>query len=105
MDMDVEVALKIVAKMLSPHQLSYVEELVFVRTWQGQLYREMALETGYEEGYLRGYWLSVVANPVSTTGVSGKQKTAAVYFGKHRKSTRAFPKNRGASDAGNGKQA
>jgi hypothetical protein len=53
MDMDVEVALKIVAKMLSPHQLSYVEELVFVRTWQGQLYREMALETGYEEGYLK----------------------------------------------------
>jgi hypothetical protein len=52
--MDVEVALGIVKKILAPQQLSYVEELVFVRTWQDQLYREMAIETGYEEGYLKG---------------------------------------------------
>jgi hypothetical protein len=51
--MDVEVALGIVKKILAPQQLSYVEELVFVRTWQDQFYREMAIETGYEEGYLK----------------------------------------------------
>lgn len=51
--MDVEIALEIVEKLLAPQQLSYVEELVFVRTWQDQLYREMAIETGYEEGYLK----------------------------------------------------
>lgn len=51
--MDVNVALGIVKQVLAPQRLSYVEELVFVRTWEDQLYREMAIETGYEEGYLK----------------------------------------------------
>lgn len=51
--MDVTTALDLIRQILEPQQLSYVEELVFVRTWQDQLYREMALETGYEEGYLK----------------------------------------------------
>ncbi|MFH7242630.1 MAG: AAA-like domain-containing protein [Spirulina sp.] len=51
--MDVKTALDLVRQILDPQQLSYVEELVFVRTWQDQLYREMAIDTGYEEGYLK----------------------------------------------------
>lgn len=51
--LDVNAALEIVKQVLAPQQLSYVEELVFIRTWQNQLYREMAVDTGYEEGYLK----------------------------------------------------
>lgn len=51
--MDVKAALEIVKQILAPQQLSYVEELVFIRTWQDQRYREMAVDTGYEEGYLK----------------------------------------------------
>jgi hypothetical protein len=42
-----------VKQILAPQPLSYVQELVFLRTWQNQLYREMAMDTGYEEGYLK----------------------------------------------------
>ncbi|QQE65979.1 hypothetical protein GFS31_26740 [Leptolyngbya sp. BL0902] len=51
--MDVKAALEIVKQILAPQQLSYVEELVFIRTWQDQRYRDMAVDTGYEEGYLK----------------------------------------------------
>lgn len=51
--LDMNAALEIVRQILAPQQLSYVEELVFIRTWQDQLYREMAVDTGYEEGYLK----------------------------------------------------
>ncbi|MEB3359147.1 MAG: AAA-like domain-containing protein [Synechococcales bacterium] len=46
-------SLEAVKKLLAPKKLSYVEEKVFLQTLGGQLYREMALETGYEEGYLK----------------------------------------------------
>ncbi|MEB3288282.1 MAG: AAA-like domain-containing protein [Leptolyngbya sp.] len=51
--MDADVALEAVKQILAPQPLSYVEELVVVRTWRNQLYREMAIDTGYEEGYLK----------------------------------------------------
>lgn len=52
-DLTVENALDVVRHIFAPSELSYVEELVFVRTWEGQRYREMALDSGYEEGYLK----------------------------------------------------
>lgn len=51
--MEVQEALNIVQQILAPRQLSYIEELVFSHTWNEKLYREMALDTGYEEGYLK----------------------------------------------------
>lgn len=45
--------LQTVEKLLSPRSLSYVERIVLLNSWQGKLYREMARETDYEEGYLK----------------------------------------------------
>lgn len=50
---EIQEALDIVKQLLTPRPLSYIEELVFSYTWSGKLYREMALETQYEEGYLK----------------------------------------------------
>lgn len=51
--MDADAALEVVKQILAPQPLTYVEQLVFLRTWQNQLYREMAVDTGYEESYLK----------------------------------------------------
>ncbi|MDB9374082.1 AAA-like domain-containing protein [Nodularia sphaerocarpa] len=56
-------ALKTIRAILSPRHLTYIEEIVFVYTWDGKLYREMSHETGYKEGYLKDIgsrlWLSL----------------------------------------------
>ncbi len=51
--MEVQEALNIVRQILEPRQLSYIEELVFSQAWNEKLYREMALDSGYDEGYLK----------------------------------------------------
>ena len=45
--------LEVVKKILAPRQLGYIEEIVLLHSWEGKLYREMAQETGYEQGYLK----------------------------------------------------
>jgi hypothetical protein len=51
--MESQEALTLIRDILAPRQLSYIEELVICHSWEGKRYREMALETGYEEGYLK----------------------------------------------------
>ncbi len=51
--MDSKQALAIVTQLSPGIDLTYVEEAVFLGTWEGKRYREMAIELGYEEGYLK----------------------------------------------------
>ena len=51
--MESQETLAAVKQLLAPQILSHIEELVFTYSWDGKRYREMALETGYEEGYLK----------------------------------------------------
>ncbi|WP_334840741.1 hypothetical protein [Nostoc sp.] len=46
-------ALKAIRATLSPRELSDIEEVIFLYTWNGKLYREMSQKTGYEQGYLK----------------------------------------------------
>lgn len=55
--------LKFLRKILAPKELSKIEAIVFLYSWDGKLYREMAQETEYQEGYLKDIgsqlWLSL----------------------------------------------
>jgi hypothetical protein len=51
--MDAQEALAMINQLIAPKRLSYLEETLFVQTWQGKLYREIALDVGYELSYLR----------------------------------------------------
>jgi hypothetical protein len=59
-------ALELVRKMFAPKHLSYIEEIVLLDSWEGKLYREIAQERGYEEGYLKDIgsrlWLDLSEN-------------------------------------------
>ncbi len=46
-------ALGLVNTLLSPKRLSYVQELVFVHSWTGKMYREIAVESGYDLDYIK----------------------------------------------------
>lgn len=46
-------ALQFVQTILAPRELSDLEKIVFLDTWNGKMYRNMAEETGYQEGYLK----------------------------------------------------
>jgi hypothetical protein len=46
-------ALEIISRILAPKQLSHVERVVFLESWSGKLYREIAAITGYELGYIK----------------------------------------------------
>lgn len=46
-------SLETIRKILAPRTLSYIEEIVLLRSIEGRLYREVAQEIGYEEGYLK----------------------------------------------------
>ncbi len=46
-------SLKVVRRILAPRILSYIEEIVLLQALEGRLYREIAQEIGYEEGYLK----------------------------------------------------
>jgi hypothetical protein len=51
--MEAQEALELVNQILAPKQLNYLEEMLFLQTWSGKLYREIAIESGYELSYLR----------------------------------------------------
>ncbi|MFM2060894.1 MAG: hypothetical protein RLZZ507_564 [Cyanobacteriota bacterium] len=55
--------LELVQTIVAPRKLSDIEEIVFLHTWNGKMYREMAEETKYQEGYLKDIgsqlWLSL----------------------------------------------
>lgn len=46
-------ALEAVRKAISPESLSYVQEVVFRQSWEGQLYPEIAKSVGYHPEYIR----------------------------------------------------
>lgn len=61
--MNSQESLEAVRKILAPSTLSYIEEIVLLHSLEGRLYREIAQEIGYEEGYLKDIgsrlWLSL----------------------------------------------
>ena len=46
-------ALETVKRVISPETLSYVQEVVFTQSWEGQLYPEIAKAVGYHPEYIR----------------------------------------------------
>ena len=46
-------ALEQVRQAISPESLSYVQEVVFKQSWEGQLYPEIAKSVGYHPEYIR----------------------------------------------------
>ena len=46
-------ALETVRRVISPETLSYVQEVVFTQSWEGQLYPEIAKAVGYHPEYIR----------------------------------------------------
>jgi hypothetical protein len=46
-------ALEKIKQLIPDRELTYIEETIFLGTWEGQRYRDMALELGYEEGYIK----------------------------------------------------
>lgn len=46
-------ALEAVKKAISPESLSYVQEVVFRQSWEGQLYPDIAKSVGYHPEYIR----------------------------------------------------
>jgi hypothetical protein len=61
--MESQKALELVKKIFHPRNLTYPEEQIFLKTWEGKLYRQMAAELGYDVGYLKDvgsrFWLSL----------------------------------------------
>jgi hypothetical protein len=51
--MEGQEALSVVQQLFPGKMFGYVEQAVFLGTWEGKRYREMAQELGYEEGYLK----------------------------------------------------
>jgi len=45
--------LMLVKRLLAPKELSPIAETVFLQTWEGRSYREIAAEQQYDEGYIR----------------------------------------------------
>ncbi|NJO42561.1 MAG: hypothetical protein HC769_11135 [Cyanobacteria bacterium CRU_2_1] len=46
-------ALEIVNHILEPKRLNYAQEMVFLQSWSGKIYREIALESGYDLDYIK----------------------------------------------------
>lgn len=46
-------ALDLVNQLLEPKPLSYLEQVVFLQSWSGKRYREIALESGYDLSYIK----------------------------------------------------
>lgn len=46
-------ALELVHKILEPKRLSYIQELVFLQSWTGKIYRQIAAESGYDLDYIK----------------------------------------------------
>lgn len=55
--------LELTRKILAPRCLTFLEEQLLLSAWSGKFYREIALELGYDEGYLKDVgshlWLSL----------------------------------------------
>jgi hypothetical protein len=45
--------LKIVNKLIEPRRLNYAQEIVLLQSWSGKIYREIAIEFGYDLDYIK----------------------------------------------------
>ncbi len=46
-------ALEMVNRILEPKRLSYIQEVVFLQSWAGKIYRQIAAESGYDLDYIK----------------------------------------------------
>ncbi|MBD2459808.1 AAA-like domain-containing protein [Oscillatoria sp. FACHB-1407] len=51
--MTAQEALNIVKQLLEPKSLNSIQEIIFLESWVGKLYREIALEAGYDLDYVK----------------------------------------------------
>ncbi len=51
--MTADEALKVVNTILEPKRLNYIQEVVFLQAWAGKIYREIAIEAGYDVDYIK----------------------------------------------------
>jgi AAA-like domain len=45
--------LEIVNQLLAPNRLNYIQEIVFLQSWEGKRYREIAVASGYDYDYIK----------------------------------------------------
>jgi hypothetical protein len=45
--------LEIVNQLLAPNRLNYIQEIVFLQSWDGKRYREIAVASGYDYDYIK----------------------------------------------------
>jgi hypothetical protein len=62
--------------LLHPKQLSYVQEMVFLQSWQGKMYREIATESGYDIDYIKEVGSQLWAMLSDVTGEKITKKSA-----------------------------
>ncbi|WP_292752806.1 hypothetical protein [Nostoc sp. NMS4] len=48
-----EEAIALVEQLLPQGRLTKVQEIVFLQSWAGQTYLDMAVESGYDPGYIK----------------------------------------------------
>lgn len=51
--MTAQEALTIVKRLLEPRPLNSIQEVIFLQSWVGRLYREIAIEAGYDLDYVK----------------------------------------------------
>lgn len=85
--MNVEEALEIVQTVVEQGSLSKVQEIVFRHCWEKQSYTEIAVNSGYEVGYIRDVgcrlWQSLskaFGKKVTKNGVAQLRKIEDDYF-------------------------
>ena len=67
--MTADEGLAVLESILDSEYLSRTQTLVFRQSWVGQSYVEIAIETGYEHGYIKdtgaqlGVWPRLLQNP------------------------------------------
>jgi AAA-like domain len=45
--------LELVNQLLAPNRLNYIQEIVFLQSWEGKRYREIAVASGYDYDYIK----------------------------------------------------
>jgi hypothetical protein len=83
MSMEAQEALLLINQLVAPKRLSYLEETLLVQTWQGKLYREIALDVGYELSYLRDVGAKLWDTLSDALGTTVTKKNIQVVLRQH----------------------
>ncbi len=81
--MEAQEALLLINQLVAPKRLSYLEETLLVQTWQGKLYREIALDVGYELSYLRDVGAKLWDTLSEALGTTVTKKNIQVVLRQH----------------------